>query len=95
MLFVWAALLTDSCVCLSVCLCVVQVFAQGYYPREQAFRVTNERPTEISIALERVPVRVGMTETVQPSNAPSDESLFLNDDMFLEFAVKKTSCIQY
>ena len=34
-----------------------QVFAEGYYPREQAFSVSEERPTEISIVLERVPVR--------------------------------------
>ena len=34
-----------------------QVFAEGYYPREQAFSVSEERPTEISIVLQRVPVR--------------------------------------
>lgn len=42
---------------------VMEVFAEGYYPREQSFSVSEERPTEMSIVLERVPG--GTTESTR------------------------------
>ncbi|XP_043192809.1 carboxypeptidase M-like isoform X2 [Amphibalanus amphitrite] len=48
---------------------VMEVFAEGYYPREQAFSVSEERPTEISILLERVP-EVNRHDFTPPPLAP-------------------------
>ncbi|XP_037068654.1 uncharacterized protein LOC119089958 [Pollicipes pollicipes] len=48
---------------------VMEVFAEGYYPREQQFSVREEYPTELTIAMDRVP-DVNRQDFTQPPIAP-------------------------